>query len=142
AACGALRLHAAAKLGLVDGSRNELCWITDFPYFEHEPVTNTYIACRHPFTRPRDADIKLLDEDPLKVHAVAYDLVLNGTELGSGSIRNHEPGLQRKVLEVLGYDAAESERRFGFLLEALEYGAPPHGGAALGLDRFAALLQG
>ncbi|MHC4830757.1 MAG: aspartate--tRNA ligase, partial [Planctomycetota bacterium] len=142
AGAGALRLHVGAKLDLIDPKRDELLWVTDFPYFEYDAATGGYINCRHPFTKPREQDIPLLDTDPLKVHAIAYDLVLNGVELGSGSIRNHEPSLQKKVLEVMGYSAEESERRFGFLIEALRYGAPPHGGAALGMDRFAAELLG
>ncbi|MFC1705373.1 amino acid--tRNA ligase-related protein, partial [Planctomycetota bacterium] len=142
AALGELRLHMGEKLQLIDRERDEFLWVTDFPYFEYDLETESYIACRHPFTHPRAEDVASLEQDPLKVHAVAYDLVLNGVELGSGSIRVHDSELQRRVLKVLGYTEEESEERFGFLLEALTYGAPPHGGAALGLDRFAALLQG
>jgi aspartyl-tRNA synthetase len=142
AALGQLRLHAARKLELVDRTRDEFLWVTEFPFFEHDPADNTYIACRHPFTRPKDDDVMHLEEEPLKVHTKAYDLVLNGMELGSGSIRNHDTALQERVFAILGYSKEEAERRFGFLLEALRSGAPPHGGAALGLDRFCGLLQG
>jgi aspartyl-tRNA synthetase len=142
AGMGQVRLHVGKKLDLADRTRDEFLWVVDFPFFEHDPAENTYIACRHPFTRPKDEDIPHLETDPLKVHTRAYDLVLNGTELGSGSIRNHDAALQERVFAILGYSKEEAEQRFGFLLEALRSGAPPHGGAALGLDRFCALLQG
>jgi aspartyl-tRNA synthetase len=142
AGLGQVRIHVAKKLDMVERGRDEFLWVTEFPFFEHDPADNTYIACRHPFTRPRDEDVAHLEEAPLKVHTKAYDLVLNGTELGSGSIRNHDTALQERVFAILGYSKEEAERRFGFLLEALRSGAPPHGGAALGLDRFCALLQG
>jgi aspartyl-tRNA synthetase len=142
AGCGLLRLHLGKKLDLVDRSRDEFCWVVNFPFFEHDPSDNSYIACRHPFTRPKDDDIPRLETEPLKVHTQAYDLVLNGWELGSGSIRNHDPALQERVFAVLGYTPEEVSRRFGFLLDALRSGAPPHGGAAFGVDRLAALMQG
>ncbi len=142
AGMGVLRLHVGRKLDLIDRTRDEFLWVVNFPFFEHDPAENAYIACRHPFTRPRDEDIPHLEGMPLKVHTQAYDLVLNGTELGSGSIRNHDPELQERVFAILGYSKEESERRFGFLLEALRSGAPPHGGAAFGIDRICALVQG
>ncbi len=139
---GQLRNYHGRKLELVDRSRDEMLWVTDFPFFEYDAKEGTYIACRHPFTRPRDADIPELERAPLQVKTCAYDLVLNGSELGSGSIRNHDPELQERVFAILGYSKEESQRRFGFLLEARRSGAPPHGGAAIGLDRFTAIIQG
>jgi aspartyl-tRNA synthetase len=142
AGLGQLRLFVGKKLDLVDKKRDEFLWVTSFPFFEHDPETNTYIACRHPFTRPKDADIPFLEKEPLKVHTQAYDLVLNGWELGSGSIRNHDTELQERVFSILGYSKEQAQHRFGFLLEALKSGAPPHGGAAFGVDRICALVQG
>ncbi|GIW70927.1 MAG: aspartate--tRNA(Asp/Asn) ligase [Planctomycetota bacterium] len=141
-ACGLLRTELGRRLGLVEQRRDAPLWVVDFPYFEYDADTGAMIACRHPFTQPRREDVSYLDSDPLRVRTRAYDLVLNGIELGSGSIRNHDPELQRRVLQVLGYSEQESEQRFGFLLEALASGAPPHGGAALGLDRLCAVLLG
>lgn len=142
AGCGALRTHVAEVLDLVDASTDAFLWVTEFPYFEHDAATDTYIACRHPFTQPLVQDIEALEKRPLGVRTRAYDLVLNGWEMGSGSIRNHEPALQRRVLNVLGYSEEEIVHRFGFLLEALDAGAPPHGGAAIGIDRLCAIMQG
>jgi aspartyl-tRNA synthetase len=142
AGCGVLRIHVAKKLDLVDKAKDEFLWVVNFPFFEHDPADNTYIACRHPFTRPKDEDIPSLEQNPLLVHTQAYDLVLNGTELGSGSIRNHDVELQERVFKILGYPPEEQQRKFGFLLDALKSGAPPHGGAAFGVDRICALIQG
>ena len=142
AGLGLLRLHVGKKLGLIDQNRDEFTWVVNFPFFEHDPSDNTYIACRHPFTRPKDEDIPHLEKEPLKVHTQAYDLVLNGNELGSGSIRNHDLELQERVFSILGYSKEESQHRFGFLLEALRSGAPPHGGVAFGVDRISSLIQG
>ncbi len=141
-ACGKLRDWFGDRLGLIDERCDRLLWVTAFPYFEYDPDTDTYIACRHPFTQPALDDVDQLERDPLAVRTRAYDLVLNGAEIGSGSVRNHDAALQRRVLRVMGYSDEDAEQRFGFLLEALRSGAPPHAGAALGLDRFAALLLG
>ncbi|RME70806.1 MAG: aspartate--tRNA ligase [Planctomycetota bacterium] len=142
AACGRLRETLGRQLGLVDTSADRLVWITDFPYFEYDPETDGYIACRHPFTQPAADSIDRLEDEPLAVRTRAYDLVLNGSEIGSGSVRNHDVEIQKRVLAVMGYSPEESEQRFGFLMEALRSGAPPHAGAAIGLDRFCALLLG
>ncbi|MGC8971766.1 MAG: aspartate--tRNA ligase [bacterium] len=117
-------------------------WIVDFPLFSFNREENRIEAEHHPFTSPKGEDIALLDTDPLKVRANAYDLVLNGVELGSGSIRNNEPDMQKKIFSILGLDEAAAYKKFGFLLEALSYGAPPHGGIALGLDRIVAIMAG
>jgi len=117
-------------------------WITDFPLFSFSKEENRIEAEHHPFTSPKEEDIPLLDTEPLKVRANAYDLVLNGIELGSGSIRNSEPSMQKKILSILGIDEEMAYKKFGFLLEALSYGAPPHGGIALGLDRIVAIIAG
>jgi aspartyl-tRNA synthetase len=118
------------------------CWVIDFPMFEGIDDEGNLIAAHHPFTMPHDADLDLLDTDPLSVRAQSYDLVLNGWELGSGSIRIHRSDIQAKVFSVLGVSDEEAEARFGFLLGAFRYGAPPHGGFAVGLDRFVAILAG
>lgn len=117
-------------------------WIIDFPLFSFNKEENRIEAEHHPFTSPKDEDIPLLDTEPLKVRANAYDLVLNGIELGSGSIRNSNPSMQKKILSILGIDEEMAYKKFGFLLEALSYGAPPHGGIALGLDRIVAIMAG
>ncbi|MGC9064680.1 MAG: aspartate--tRNA ligase, partial [bacterium] len=117
-------------------------WIVDFPLFSFSKEENRIEAEHHPFTSPKEEDIPLLDTDPLRVRANAYDLVLNGMELGSGSIRNNTPSMQKKILSILGIDEETAYKKFGFLLEALSYGAPPHGGIALGLDRIVAIMAG
>jgi len=139
---GALRLHVGRELDLVDETRDELLWVTDFPLFEWSEEEDGWHAAHHPFTGIRPGDERLLEVDPGRAVSQAYDLVWNGWELGSGSIRIHDPGLQQQVFRVLGISDEEAERRFGFLLEVLRMGAPPHGGFALGLDRFLALLAG
>jgi aspartyl-tRNA synthetase len=123
-------------------SQYAFVWIIDFPLFSFNKEENRIEAEHHPFTSPKREDLDLLDTDPLKVRANAYDLVLNGVELGSGSIRNSDPDMQKKVFSVLGLDEATAYKKFGFLLEALSYGAPPHGGIALGLDRIVAIMAG
>jgi len=135
ASLGAGRRAAARMLGLVKQGSFEFVWLTDFPLFERSKETGEITAAHHPFTSPRPEDLEWLGSEPLKVRARAYDLVLNGTELGSGSIRIHEPELQQRVFQGLGLSREEAERRFGFLLTAFRYGAPPHGGFAYGLDR-------
>ncbi len=142
ASLGALRLALADERGLVPEGRHDFLWVTDFPLLEWSAEDGRFYAMHHPFTAPRPEDVELLASEPAAVRARAYDVVMDGIELGGGSIRIHDPGLQRRMLEVLGIDAAEAEARFGFLLEAFRYGAPPHGGIALGLDRLAMLMAG
>jgi aspartyl-tRNA synthetase len=142
ASLGAVRRAAARMLGLVKEGTFEFVWVTDFPLFERSKETGEITAAHHPFTSPRPEDLEWLGSEPLKVRARAYDLVLNGTELGSGSIRLHDPELQQRVFQGLGLSREEAERRFGFLLTAFRYGAPPHGGFAYGLDRVVMLAAG
>jgi aspartyl-tRNA synthetase len=142
AALGAVRRAAARMLGLAKEGAFEFVWVTDFPLFERSKETGEITAAHHPFTSPRPQDLELLSNEPLKVLARAYDLVLNGTELGSGSIRIHDPELQQRVFQGLGISREEAEQRFGFLLTAFRYGAPPHGGFAYGLDRVVMLAAG
>ena len=142
AALGAIRTRLGKELGLIDESKFNFLWVTDWPQFEFSEEEGRYVSAHHPFTMPKEEDIPLLAEDPAKVYAEAYDIVLNGYELGGGSIRIHTRELQEKVLETLGFTKEQMEEQFGFLLTALDYGFPPHGGIALGLDRFAMLLAG
>ena len=135
AALGSVRKSAARTLGLVKDGIFEFVWVTEFPLFERSKETGEITAAHHPFTSPRPEDLPLLANEPLRVRARAYDLVLNGTELGSGSIRIHDPELQQRVFSGLGISKEEAERKFGFLLNAFRFGAPPHGGFAYGLDR-------
>ena len=139
---GRLRLHLGKELGLIDEQQWRPVWVIDFPLLEHDEQERRYVAIHHPFTGPMDDDVPLLESDPLKVRAQAYDLVLNGNELGGGSIRIHRREVQDKMFDLLGIGKEEAQARFGFLLEALEYGAPPHGGIAFGLDRIVMLLGG
>ncbi len=142
ASLGALRLHLGELLDLIPANTYSFLWVTDFPLLEWDEEEGRFVARHHPFTAPQDADLPLLSSQPERVRAKAYDLVLNGVELGGGSIRIHRRELQEQMLQVIGLGREEAKRQFGFLLEAFEYGTPPHGGIALGLDRFAMLLAG
>ncbi len=137
-----VRQDVARRMGLFSEGQIELLWVTDFPLFGVDPETNGLAAVHHPFTAPHPEDIDKLDSNPGDVRALAYDVVLNGTELGGGSIRIHDSALQRRILGKLGISDGDADLRFGFLLEALKSGAPPHGGIALGFDRIAMLLSG
>ena len=141
-ALGALRLKLGKELKLIDESQFAFLWIVDWPLFEYDAEEGRYYAAHHPFTRPFDEDIELMDTNPDQVRAQAYDIVLNGYELGGGSLRIFEPELQEKMFKLLGFTEEEAREQFGFLLEAFEYGVPPHGGLAFGLDRFVMLLAG
>jgi len=142
-ALGALRTKLASLLGLTNQSKEfNLSWVVDFPLFQWNEEGKCMDAVHHPFTAPQEADWVHLEKDPLKIRARAYDLVLNGTEVGGGSIRIHQETVQKKVFQILGITNAEAEEKFGFLLKALRFGAPPHGGIAIGLDRLCALLAG
>ncbi|MGI6177037.1 MAG: aspartate--tRNA ligase [Eubacterium sp.] len=137
---GFLRRHIAGQLGLLDDSRYELLWVTEFPMFEKDEETGELKAMHHPFTHPMEEDIPMLDTDPLHARAIAYDIVINGYEAGGGSLRIHEKDLQRKMFDILGLTEEDCKQKFGFLLEAFKYGAPPHGGLAYGMDRLVMLL--
>lgn len=141
-ALGALRTAIAHRLNLADSSTFRFAWIVDFPLLEWDGDQQRYVARHHPFTAPMEEDLPLLDRDPLSVRAQAYDLVCNGHEIGGGSIRIHRTDLQERMLELLGFSREHAHERFGFLLDALRYGAPPHGGIALGFDRWIMLLAG
>ncbi len=139
---GNLRLKLAEKLELIDESVFDLLWVVDFPVFEYSEEEKRYMATHHPFTSPKDEDVDKLISDPGNAYAKAYDIVLNGNEIGGGSIRIHDTEVQEKMLEALGFSQEDAWENFGFLLEALKYGTPPHGGIAYGLDRLAMLILG
>lgn len=139
---GFLRRHIAGKLGLLDDSKFNLLWVVDFPLFETDDETGELHPMHHPFTSPKEEDLELLETEPQKVKANAYDIVLNGVELGGGSIRIHDRQLQEKMFKALGISDEDIDEKFGFLVEAFKYGAPPHGGLAYGLDRLIMLLSG
>ena len=141
-ALGALRLELAKRFELIEKDTYDLLWVTDFPLFEYSEEEKRYVAKHHPFTMPMDEDIPLLDTEPQKARAKAYDMVFNGTEVGGGSVRIHNTELQQKMFEALGFSDEDAWARFGFLLEAFKYGTPPHGGMAYGLDRLIMLLAG
>ena len=138
---GALRLKLGRDLGRVENAWKPL-WVVDFPMFEYDPAAKRYMALHHPFTAPKVDDVAQLVADPVNAVSRGYDMVLNGNEIGGGSIRIHRPEMQSAVFDLLGISKDEAELKFGFLLEALKYGAPPHGGIAFGIDRIAALMVG
>ena len=137
---GALRCECARQMGIIDESRPNLLWITDFPLFEYDEEEGRFVAKHHPFTHPNDEDLEQLETNPGAVRARAYDMVLNGNEVGGGSIRINDPALQQRMFKALGFTQEEAQERFGFLIDAFRYGAPPHGGMAFGLDRLVMLL--
>ncbi|WP_127848136.1 aspartate--tRNA ligase [Lacticaseibacillus hulanensis] len=139
---GYLRTYYGKDLGLIDENRYEFAWVVDWPLFEFDEGDQHWVAAHHPFTMPNEEDVHLLDTDPHSAHAQSYDIILNGYELGGGSIRIHTREIQEKMLKALDFTPERAEEQFGFLLQALDYGFPPHGGLAIGLDRFAMLLTG
>ena len=141
-ASGVLRLEAARRFELIPKGGWHFAWIVDFPMFEFDEKEKRFNAMHHPFTSPQEEDLEKLESDPGAVKALAYDLVLNGSEIGGGSIRIHRQDIQRRVFKALGMTEEQARARFGFFLDALEYGTPPHGGIALGFDRIVALLSG
>ena len=136
---GQLRMTLARRLKMIPEGKFNFTWVVDFPMFEFDEESKRYVAIHHPFTAARDEDLDRMESDPLGVCAKAYDIVLNGVELGGGSIRIHRRDVQQKVFKLLGIGEEEARIKFGFLLDALSYGAPPHGGIALGMDRFVML---
>jgi aspartyl-tRNA synthetase len=138
---GALRVKLGQDRGLLEGEWRPL-WVVDFPMFEHDPANGRWVALHHPFTAPKDEQLGLLETDPGACLSRAYDMVLNGTELGGGSIRIHRDAVQRQVFKLLNISDEQAEDRFGFLLKALRFGCPPHGGIAFGLDRLVMLMTG
>ena len=142
ASLGALRLELGKKLGLIPENQWNLLWVTEFPQFEYSEEEGRLVAMHHPFTSPMDEDLDLLETEPEKVRAKAYDIVLNGVELGGGSIRIHDSALQERMFRALGFTKQQAWERFGFMMRAFQYGTPPHGGLAYGLDRLAMLLAG
>ena len=139
---GALRLKYGRELGLIKEGTYDLLWVIDFPMFERDVESGAIVATHHPFTRPRDEDVKYLDEEPTKVLSYAYDIVINGYEAGGGTLRIYDQDMQRKIFEVLGLSDEEIKERFGYFVDALQYGTPPHAGMAFGLDRLAMILGG
>jgi aspartyl-tRNA synthetase len=139
---GDLRLNIAEQLGLKDRNKFSALWVIDFPMFDYDEESDTYVFMHHPFTSPQKEDIDKLESDKANVKAYAYDFVINGMECGGGSIRIHDRNLQSKVFEALGLTPEEAQDKFGFLLDALQYGAPPHGGIAFGFDRLCAIMVG
>jgi aspartyl-tRNA synthetase len=141
-AMGELRLEMGRRLGLMNPNEFKVLWVYDFPMLEWNEEFHRWSAMHHPFTSPKPEDISLLDSAPQDVRANAYDMVINGVEVGGGSIRIHNKELQQKIFSVLGFSAEEAQNQFGFLMNAFEFGAPPHGGIAYGFDRLCALFGG
>ena len=141
-ALGQLRLRLGKELGLIDRSRYHLLWITEFPLVSWDEEDKRFVAEHHPFTAVMDEDVTLMETDPGSVRAKSYDLVMNGIEMGSGSIRIHQSELQAKMFQLIGFSQEEAQEKFGFLLEAFQYGTPPHGGFAFGIDRLVMILSG
>lgn len=137
-----LRLKLAERFNMIDHSKFAFLWVVDFPLVEFDEAEGRHVALHHPFTSPKEEDLPLLDTEPAKTRSKAYDVVLNGVEIGGGSIRIHRKDVQEKLFSIIGLEPAEAEKKFGFLLEALQFGAPPHGGIALGLDRLVMLITG
>ncbi len=139
---GNLRVHLTAKSSaLIPENAWNFLWVTDFPLYEYSEEENRYVACHHPFTAPKDGDLEKMVSEPAATKARAYDMVLNGNEVGGGSIRIHEAAVQRKMFEALGFSKESYESQFGYFIQALEHGAPPHGGIAFGLDRLIMLMS-
>ena len=139
---GALRLEIARQLDLLKKDDFKFLWVTEFPLLEYSEEEGRYVAMHHPFTMPMEEDLDLIDTDPGAVRAKAYDIVLNGTEMGGGSVRIHQSDIQEKMFEVLGFTKERAQEQFGFLLEAFKYGVPPHAGLAYGMDRMVMLMVG
>jgi aspartyl-tRNA synthetase len=139
---GAVRLALGDKLDLIDKSKFNFLWVTDFPFFEYSEEEGRWMAMHHPFTMPRTEDLPYVESDPGRVKALAYDMVLNGCELGGGSIRINDPVIQNRMLKALGFTEERARESFGFLMDAYRYGAPPHGGMAFGFDRMVMLMLG
>ncbi|MCQ2381556.1 MAG: aspartate--tRNA ligase, partial [Acidaminococcaceae bacterium] len=139
-ALGALRIEMAKRRNLIDPDKLAFLWVIDFPMFEYSEEDKRWVAMHHPFTMPRDEDLPLLETNPGKVYAKAYDMVLNGTEIGGGSIRIHRRDIQKRIFKAIGLTDEEAEQKFGFMMGAFEYGAPPHGGLAFGLDRLVMIM--
>ncbi|EFK38440.1 tRNA ligases class II (D, K and N), partial [Peptoniphilus sp. oral taxon 836 str. F0141] len=139
---GNLRNKIARDLDLIDKNSYEMLWITDFPLFEYDEDEKRYVAKHHPFTSPKDEDLDIILSNPEKARAKAYDIVINGDEMGGGSIRINDQEIQKKMFKALGFTDEDAKEKFGFLLEAFKYGAPPHGGLAYGLDRLTMLFTG
>ena len=139
---GALRVKLGHDLDLINKDAYEFLWVTDFPMFEYDDETQRYYAMHHPFTRPKESDLDKIDTDPANCLADAYDIVLNGTEIGGGSVRIHQDDIQEKMFEALGFTKEDAYNRFGFLLDAFKFGVPPHAGLAYGLDRLVMWLTG
>ncbi|HET7178924.1 MAG TPA: amino acid--tRNA ligase-related protein, partial [Chryseosolibacter sp.] len=137
-----LRLLMGERLGLRDRNKFSALWVTDFPLLEWDDETKRFHAMHHPFTSPKPEDVSLLDSEPGRVRANAYDMVINGTEVGGGSIRIHDRAMQQRMFAKLGFTDEEARKQFGFLMEAFEYGAPPHGGIAFGFDRLCSIFGG